>query len=115
MSEGFLMRSLHIGCVAFVGAALGSFVLPLPAQDLPSKKRSDMPRGAELYARHCAVCRGNDLQGAGPFLPPYRKPPDLTRLARRHGGKFPKACVAKVLRNGVTLPPHGPTELPVWG
>jgi len=82
---------------------------------VPSKKGSNTPSGAELYAQHCAVCHGNDLQGAGPFPPPDRKPPDLTRLARRHGGKFPEAYVSKVLRNGVTLPAHGPAEMPVWG
>lgn len=109
------MRVLKVVCVALVGAVLGSFVLLLPGQDLPSKKRSETPSGAELYARHCAVCHGNDLRGAGPFPPPYRKPPDLTSLARRHGGKFPEAYVAKVLRNGVTLPAHGPAEMPVWG
>lgn len=109
------MRGLQIVCVAFVGAALGSLVLLLPGQDLPSKKLANTPSGAELYAGHCAVCHGNDLRGTGPFPPPYRKPPDLTRLARRHGGKFPEAYVARVLRNGVTLPAHGPAEMPVWG
>lgn len=109
------MRGLKIVCVALVGAVLGSLVLLLPGQDLPSKKLANTPRGAELYARHCAVCHGNDLRGTGPFPPPYRKPPDLTRLARRHGGKFPEAYVAKVLKNGVTFPAHGPAEMPVWG
>jgi mono/diheme cytochrome c family protein len=112
MSERFLMLRLNKVCVVFVSAALCSFVLLLPAQDVPSKKA---PTGAELYAQHCAVCHGNDLQGAGPFPSPYRKPPDLSRLARRHGGKFPEAYVSKVLRNGVTLPAHGPAEMPVWG
>jgi len=101
--------------VVFVGAVLCSFVWLLPAQDLPSKKSSDAPSGTELYAQHCAICHGNDLRGAGPFPPPYRKPPDLGRLARRHGGKFPEAYVGKVLRNGVKLPAHGPAEMPVWG
>ena len=76
---------------------------------------SHAPSGAELYKQHCAVCHGNDLKGSGPFPEPYRVPPDLTTLARRHGGKFPDAYVAKVLRNGVTLPAHGPAEMPVWG
>jgi hypothetical protein len=39
----------------------------------------------------------------------------VTNVARWHGGKFPDTYVAKVLRNGVTLPAHGPAELPVWG
>jgi mono/diheme cytochrome c family protein len=101
--------------LALVSAALSSFVILLPAQDAPSKRSPDTLSGAELYARHCAVCHGNDLRGAGPFPPPYRKPPDLTKLARRHGGKFPEAYVGKVLRNGVKLPAHGPAEMPVWG
>ncbi len=71
--------------------------------------------GVELYNKHCAVCHGADLKGTGPFPAPYRTPPDLTTLARRHGGKFPTAYVSSVLKNGVRLPAHGPAEMPVWG
>ena len=109
------MRGFQIVSAALVGAVLGSFALLLPAQDSPMKKLANTPSGAELYARHCAVCHGNDLQGTGPFPPPYRKPPDLTRLARRHGGNFSEVYVARVLRNGVTLPAHGPAEMRVGG
>ena len=76
---------------------------------------SDTPSGAELYTQHCAVCHGNDLKGTGPAPYPYRPPPDLTTLAKRHGGKFPDAYVSRVLRNGVVMPAHGPAEMPVWG
>ena len=78
---------------------------------LPSRS----PSGAELYKEHCAVCHGNDLRGSGPAPYPFRAPPDLTTLARRHGGKFPDAYVSKVLRNGVVMPAHGPAEMPTWG
>jgi mono/diheme cytochrome c family protein len=73
------------------------------------------PSGSELYARHCAACHGNDLTGSGPVPSPYRAPPDLTTLARRHGGVFPDAYVSDVLKTGVMLPAHGPAEMPVWG
>ena len=76
---------------------------------------SNMPSGAELYSRHCAVCHGNDLKGGGSVPSPYRVPPDLTTLARRHGGKFPDAYVSKVLRSGMVMPAHGPAEMPIWG
>jgi mono/diheme cytochrome c family protein len=76
---------------------------------------SNTPSGAELYSQHCAVCHGNDLKGGGSAPPPYRVPPDLTTLARRHGGKFPNAYVSKVLRSGVVMPAHGPAEMPIWG
>jgi hypothetical protein len=42
-------------------------------------------------------------------------PPDLTTLARRHGGEFPDAYVSNVLLNGVIMPAHGPAEMPIWG
>jgi mono/diheme cytochrome c family protein len=96
-------------------AMVASSVIPLSAQNQETKKIPDAPTGAELYTRHCAVCHGSDLKGAGPFPPPYRKPPDLTKLARRHEGRFPEVYVAKVLRNGVTVPAHGPAEMPIWG
>ncbi len=76
---------------------------------------SKTPSGAELYSQHCAVCHGNDLKGGGSAPPPYRVPPDLTTLARRHGGKFPDAYVSKVLRSGIVMPAHGPAEMPIWG
>ena len=81
-------------------------------QEVPS---ADFPVGAEVYAQHCAVCHGSDLKGTGTAPYPFRAPPDLTTLARRHGGKFPEAYVSKVLRSGVVMPAHGPAEMPIWG
>jgi mono/diheme cytochrome c family protein len=79
------------------------------------KVPSALSSGAELYKQHCVACHGEDLKGNGPFPPPYRVPPDLSTLSRRHGGKFPEGYVSSVLRNGVKLPAHGPAEMPVWG
>jgi mono/diheme cytochrome c family protein len=84
-------------------------------QSIQTTAASHAPSGAELYQQHCAVCHGIDLKGSGPAPDPYRAPPDLTRLARRHGGKFPDTYVSKVLRNGVVMPAHGPAEMPIWG
>jgi len=81
----------------------------------PEPSTSKPPSGAELYQKNCAVCHGMDLKGTGPTPYPFRTPPDLTTLARRHGGKFPAAYVSKVLRNGVVMPAHGPAEMPTWG
>ena len=74
------------------------------------------PPGAKLFQQHCAACHGNDLKGNGPAPPPFKEwSPDLTTLARRHGGQFPEAYVANVLRIGVKIPEHGPVEMPIWG
>jgi mono/diheme cytochrome c family protein len=75
-----------------------------------------VPSGEKLYKQNCAACHGNDLKGNGPAPPPFKDvPPDLTTLARRHGGKFPDKYVSDVLRNGVVIPAHGPPEMPTWG
>jgi mono/diheme cytochrome c family protein len=100
-------------------ALSGSIVSLRAAQQEQAKKSQVTPSnsvsGAELFKQHCAVCHGNDLKGVGPVPEPYRVPPDLTTLARRHAGKFPDAYVADVLRNGVIMPAHGPAEMPTWG
>jgi mono/diheme cytochrome c family protein len=82
---------------------------------IQSTNASSTPSGAQLYKQHCAVCHGSDLKGSGPAPDPFRAPPDLTTLARRHGGTFPDAYVSSVLRNGVVMPAHGPAEMPIWG
>jgi len=84
----------------------------------PIKKPAEEtgPSGEKLYKRDCAVCHGNDLKGNGPAPPPFKDvPPDLTKLAKSHGGKFPEKYFEDVLRNGVPIPAHGSPEMPTWG
>jgi mono/diheme cytochrome c family protein len=72
--------------------------------------------GALIFRQDCAVCHGKGAQGDGPAATALKvPPPNLTTLARRHGGKFPEDYVLSVLRNGVEVPAHGTAEMPVWG
>jgi mono/diheme cytochrome c family protein len=85
----------------------------VPANNNPPEAA---PSGAQLYKKYCADCHGNDLKGNGPAPYPFKDmTPDLTTLAKRHGGKFPDEFVIQVLRYGVVLPDHGPPEMPPWG
>ena len=104
----------------FVMCALFGSIFSLHAEQQEQVKnvpvtRPNSPSGAELYKKHCAVCHGNDLKGVGPVPAPYRVPPDLTTLARRHGGIFPDVYVSDVPRNGAIMPAHGPAQMPTWG
>jgi hypothetical protein len=43
-------------------------------------------------------------------------PPDLTRISKRNGGKFPMPRIQKVISGDQLLPAgHGTREMPVWG
>jgi mono/diheme cytochrome c family protein len=75
-----------------------------------------MPSGDLMYAQYCAACHGRDAKGNGPAASMLKTaPPDLTTLAKRHGGKFPSDYVSNVLRFGPGPSSHGSSEMPTWG
>ena len=74
--------------------------------------------GRDLFDFYCATCHGLDGKGGGPMTAALKvTPPDLTTIALRNGGTFPKARV-EALVTGEGDPPavaHGSKEMPVWG
>jgi mono/diheme cytochrome c family protein len=77
----------------------------------------DSLAGRDSYELYCAPCHGTAGRGDGPVASELRtRPPDLTSLARRSGGAFPRDRVRDFIAGtGRTLPAHGTTEMPVWG
>ena len=75
-----------------------------------------VPPGRQMYREYCAACHGSDGKGRGPVAASLRKPPpNLTTLARTHGGTFPDEYVSNVLRFGPGFSAHGSSDMPVWG
>ena len=75
-----------------------------------------VPSGEVMYKQFCAACHGAYAKGNGPVASILRtKPPDLTTLAKRHGGKFPYDYVSSILRFGPGSPAHGSSDMPTWG
>jgi len=74
------------------------------------------PSGRELYLRYCGACHGPQAKGDGvasSFMRP--SPPDLTLLAKQHGGEFPEAAIVKAI-DGREMPRvHGDPWMPIWG
>jgi mono/diheme cytochrome c family protein len=71
--------------------------------------------GAALFATHCATCHGREGRGGGIMTGELRHtPPDLTRVARRNGGVFPRARVLRII-DGRDVTAHGDRDMPVWG
>lgn len=91
------------------------------AQDKPAGDKVPVPRtvatsGKKTYMHYCASCHGVDARGDGPAAVILKTtPPDLTTLAKRHGGKFPSEYVSDVLRFGTRFAAHGSSEMPIWG
>jgi len=91
-------------------AALMLLPMPSGAEDLSAYN------GAQLYKRFCASCHGAGGLGDGSVAPSLKiMVPDLTRLARRHGGEFPDDLVRRIVDGRAVQVPHGTREMPVWG
>jgi mono/diheme cytochrome c family protein len=103
---GFLFLAVFAICIA--GAKTATVEDTLPSNYVPS--------GKVMYQQHCASCHGADAKGRGPLASVLVTPPaDLTLLAKRHGGKFPKEYVSSVLEFGPGPTAHGSSDMPAWG
>jgi mono/diheme cytochrome c family protein len=70
--------------------------------------------GKRLYAKYCASCHGVDGRGGTELAKLFAKePPDLTRIAIRHGGWFAEVLVTEIVDGRFAA--HGGREMPVWG
>lgn len=74
--------------------------------------------GRDLFMFYCATCHGRDARGRGPVAAALKIPPaDLTLIARRHDGAFPRGRVEQFITIGDSAvdSAHGTKEMPVWG
>jgi mono/diheme cytochrome c family protein len=99
-------RRRHLLC----GALLATIVLmtvPIAAAQ----------SGKQDYQTYCAECHGVDGKGNGPGIQWYEmttKPPDITLLAARHGGKFPFDQVVDIVDGRKAIPSHERLEMPFF-
>jgi mono/diheme cytochrome c family protein len=98
--------------IAMTGAALA-----VPSQRDSGPLGFPSPSGQDLFDFYCATCHGRDARGKGPVaLALKTEPADLTTLALRNGGTFPRVEVISYIEGtGRPLPSHGPGDMPVWG
>jgi len=109
-----LLRAIPLAISLVALCAAGA--IGAPAQDQNQLPPEYVPSGAAIYSQYCASCHGTDAKGNGPVKKVLRKPaPDLTTLAKRHGGKFPYPYVVGVLRFSPGISSHGSGDMPMWG
>ncbi|MCX7231367.1 MAG: cytochrome c [Burkholderiales bacterium] len=111
-----------LAAVAAVAALSALPALPALAQPTPAAAPTAPPtmleRGRLEFESNCATCHGMGARGDGPMRPFLaREPADLTTIARRRGGSFPRSEIADLIDGrGMTEPGvHGTREMPIWG
>jgi mono/diheme cytochrome c family protein len=102
-----------IGCLALAG---GLATLPATGTDQGEESPTYGVAGAYTYRTYCATCHGEKGKGDGPMAENLRFfPPDLTKMAKRNGGKFPTKKVVRIVDGREPLDGHGGPDMPVWG
>src|SRR3954454_21801070 len=106
-----MRRTIWILMVALIcSLACAQQIKKVPA------KYTDPSSGAGMYKAYCASCHGMDAKGNGPAAPALKaKLPDMTQMAKSHGGKFPADHVTQVIIGDTAVSGHGTQDMPVWG
>lgn len=72
--------------------------------------------GRDSFQMYCASCHGPAGHGDGPVASELRsRPADLSTLAQRNEGAFPRDRVRRLVSGDAALSAHGTSEMPVWG
>ncbi len=83
--------------------------------EAPDLGTDPIATGRRAYETRCASCHGLEARGDGPVGPALRTAPtDLTWLAERNGGAFPREYLIAVVTGSTAIAAHGTREMPVW-
>ena len=109
-----LRRAVLVGILVCAGC-VSTLDEGRPEPRRASDVGADSAAGRHAYERQCASCHGLGGRGDGPVAPALRvAPPDLTWLAERNGGEFPREHVIAVVTGTIAITAHGTREMPVW-
>jgi cytochrome c553 len=122
-SEQLTTKTAKVGWAqrAVLLVMLGAVVDPVFAQVQSSRDAlpSLVPEslvGSVSFDLYCASCHGRRGKGDGPTAAALRTPPaDLTTLAGRNGGTFPRDRVLGFVEGSSRSLAHGSPDMPVWG
>jgi hypothetical protein len=67
------------------------------------------------FRLYCAGCHGETGTGDGALVDTLEKhPADLTLIAKRNGGVFPRERVRRIIDGREEVKQHGSRDMPVW-
>ena len=119
-SKGFAAGARMLSRVLLSGLLVAAVSIAVAGQRPPNQLPSLIDPslyGPDIFQFYCASCHGRDGTGDGPVASVLKvRPPDLTKLTSRNGGRFPRERVEAFVTHGRTdAPAHGSTDMPVWG
>jgi mono/diheme cytochrome c family protein len=105
------------GCALSVLVLMVSLAYGQAATEPVPRVLTESLAGRDSFERYCAACHGTGGRGDGPVSSALKmRPTDLTSLARRYNGVYPRDYVrGSVTGTARALPAHGTSEMPVWG
>jgi len=111
MTTKIRLLALAIGALAIASVAQAQTTI----KNEMIKPINDLS-GAATYKAYCSVCHGASGKGDGPAAKALAVlPADLTRIAIRHGGKFPEMDVLMTVSGDSVIAAHGTRDMPMWG
>jgi mono/diheme cytochrome c family protein len=109
-TRAHVLRIAGVATLTIAGVVLAT--VPLGAQS----SQTSSPTGDYLFRTYCASCHGTSARGDGPLAESMRKrPADLTEIARRNQGVFPRDQVFRIIDGRQSVKGHGGANMPVWG
>jgi Cytochrome c len=92
-----------------------ALVFPTVAAGQNTPVSSSRFSGAADFQAYCASCHGPAAKGDGVIAASLvKRPPDLTRLAKRHDDVFPQERVFKMIEGRSPGTSHRAPDMPVW-
>ena len=111
------MRPLLLACGAALVVASAAAAGQQSTGDKSFSLLSPSMYGVDNFRDYCSPCHGRDGTGRGPVAAALKTPPsDLTQLAAKNNGVFPRGRVRDYITNGSgDIAAHGSSTMPVWG
>jgi mono/diheme cytochrome c family protein len=108
--------ALSLVAPVILGLGLGAALSVGGQEAEPKLDQTAASMGADMFRNYCSSCHGPQGHGDGPLAEHLRTtPPDLTRIASKHGGEFPFDDVVDSIDGGRAIGSHGSADMPAWG
>ncbi len=102
--------------ILIFAAVFAVWTLAQAQDDNTAGNAGNAARGRAAFNLYCSSCHGKTARGDGPVAATLKVAPgDLTRLASRHGGKYPADWVYARIDGREPVVAHGTSDMPVWG